>query len=269
MAGLRPEMDDKTHRFGGIARLVTTRGLDVLEQSHVCVIGIGGVGSWTVEALARSGVGQLTLVDLDDVCVSNVNRQIHALDSTVGQAKIDVMAERVRLINPLCRVNVLPHFFTPKTADNILETPYDYVIDGIDGAIQKCRLIAACRERNLNVLTVGGAGGRLDADQVVASDLNETYNDSLLYRVRKMLRQEFGLPRGKKPWGIPAVYSREKPMYPTLDGGICETPTPQTSLKMNCASGYGAATFVTGTFGFVAASVVVKELTENGRNQSE
>ena len=170
-------MSDFEFRFGGIGRLFGVDALARLRAAHVCVVGIGGVGSWTVEALARSGVGQLTLVDLDEICISNVNRQLHALNADVGRAKVEVMAERVRGINPECDVRPLPEFFTESNAEALLNTRYDFVVDAIDSLANKCRLIALCRDKKIPIVTCGGAGGRQDPTQVRVADLADTSHD--------------------------------------------------------------------------------------------
>jgi len=253
---------DFDFRFGGIARLFGTAALARLRASHVCVVGIGGVGSWTVEALARSGVGKLTLIDLDDVCVSNVNRQLHAVNEAVGRAKVEVMAERARGINPECDVRAMTEFFTEANAHELLATPYDYVVDAIDSVSNKCRLIAQCRERNIPIVTCGGAGGRRDATQLRVSDLAFTTHDRLLQKVRDILRKDFGFPRGEKEFGIDCVHSPEPPMFPRCDGTVSATREQGAELRLNCESGFGTAAFVTGTFGFVAAGIVVQRLAE-------
>jgi tRNA threonylcarbamoyladenosine dehydratase len=254
---------DYEFRFGGIGRLFGTSALARLRAAHVAVVGIGGVGSWTVEALARSGVGRLTLIDLDEICVSNVNRQLHALNDAVGRAKVDAMAERVRGINPECDVRTVPEFFTEANAAELLGGGFDFVVDAIDSVRNKCVLIAQCRERNIPVVCCGGAGGRRDATQVRVADLAVTSHDRLLQKVRDTLRKDFGFPRGEKKFGVECVYSPETPVFPTCDGGVSTTREAGTDLRLNCESGFGTATFVTGTFGFVAAGVVVKTLAES------
>ena len=258
-------MSDYDFRFGGIGRLYGADGLTRLRAAHVCVIGIGGVGSWTVEALARSGVGHLTLVDLDEVCVSNINRQLHALNAEIGRAKTEVMAERVRGINPECAVHPALEFFTEASADALLSTHYDFVVDAIDSLANKCLLIARCRDRKIPLVTCGGAGGRRDPTAVRIADLACTTHDRLLQKVRDRLRKDFGFPRGENRFGIDAVYSPESPVYPSRDGTVCaqrETDGNGQALRLNCDSGFGTATFVTGTFGFVAAAHVVRKITE-------
>ena len=258
-------MEDFAQRFGGIARLYGARGLERLRAAHVCVIGVGGVGSWTVEALARSGIGALTLIDLDDVCITNVNRQLPALDGQIGRPKIDVLADRVRLINPACRVTCLSEFFTASSAARLLEPRYDFVIDATDKLTNKCLIITGCRERGLPVLTMGGAGGKRDCTKVRAADLSHTEHDELLRQVRRKLRREMNFPRGVgEPFGIPCVYSPEVPMYPWQDGTCSTEQEPGSGLALDCASGFGAATFVTGTFGFAAAGEVVRRIATSG-----
>lgn len=253
-------MNDSESRFGGIARLFGREGLECLQRASVCVVGIGGVGSWAAEALARSGVGAITLVDLDEVCVTNINRQIHALDGTVGRAKAEVMADRVRGIAPECRVRTELQFFTDATAAEIFCEPFSAVIDAIDTVANKCRLIAECRARGIPVVVCGGAGGRRDPAQVRVADLSRSTHDRLLQKVREQLRREHGFPRGEEFFGVECVFSPEPPVYPQTDGSVCAQPEPGAELRLNCDRGYGTASFVTGAFGFLAASVVVRRI---------
>ncbi len=256
--------DDYLQRFGGLGRLYGAAALPRLQAAHVCVVGVGGVGSWTVEGLARSGVGALTLVDLDDVCVTNVNRQLPALDGQIGRPKVAVLAERVQAINPACRVTVLPEFFTPASADRLLAAPFDWVVDAIDRRSHKALLIGECRARGRPVLTVGAAGGKRDATLIRAGDLGEAWSDELLRQVRKKLRRDHGFTpgttKGKMHFGVRCVWSSEPPVYPWADGTCAATPEPGANLAMDCASGLGAAVFVTGAFGLAAAGEVVKQL---------
>ena len=255
-------MSDFEQRFSGIARLYSVDGLARLRKAHLCVVGIGGVGSWAVEALARSGVGALTLIDLDEVCVSNVNRQLHALDGQIGRTKVDVMAERARAINPECKVNVLPEFFTSENANDVLSVGFDGVVDAIDNVPNKCLLIAACRDRKIPVVTTGGAGGRRNPAAIKVADLALTTHDALLQSVRKKLRDEFGFPREpKKLFNVDCVFSAEQQIYPHSDGTVCASREAGSDLRLNCDSGYGTATFVTGTFGFLAAAQMIQKLT--------
>lgn len=252
-------------RFGGVGRLVGREGLQRLAAAHVCVIGVGGVGSWTVEGLARSGVGALTLVDLDDVCVTNVNRQLPALDGQIGRPKVAVLAERVRLINPECRVQVEMEFFTASSAARLLTPRFDFVVDAVDLMSHKALIIAGCAERRLPVLSIGGAGGKRDATCIRSGDIGEA-GDELLRQVRKKLRRDHGFPsappKGITRMGIRAVWSSEPPVFPWADGTCSVEPEPGSNLKLDCESGFGTAVFVTGAFGLVAAGEVVKGIAE-------
>lgn len=247
-------------RFGGIKRLYSKDALSVLERSHVCVVGVGGVGSWAVEALARSGIGQLTLIDMDDVCVSNVNRQIHALDGELKKTKVQVMAKRAKAINPDCEVNAVEAFLTKGNAEKLLSADYHYVFDAIDSPREKCLMMALCCERGIPIITAGGAGGRRDPTRIRVGDLARSEGDRLLQSVRKTLRADHGFPRGGKKFGIDCVYSNERPMFPQEDGSVCETREAGSDLRLDCRSGFGTATFVTGAFGFVAAARIVEQL---------
>ena len=249
-------------RFGGIRRLYGADGQDRLARAHVCVVGIGGVGSWVVEALARTGLGALTLVDLDDVCISNVNRQLHAVTGAFGRPKVEAMAERVRLIQPDCRINALQSLFTAATAAEILAAQYDGVVDAIDQTAMKALLIARCRALNIPIVTTGGAGGRRDPTALRVADLARTTHDGLLSATRKLLRDEHGFPRDPKvAFGVDCVYSTEAQVYPAADGSVCETREPGANLRLDCRSGYGTASFLTGAFGFAAAARMVKIIT--------
>lgn len=251
-------MDDRAQRFGGVARLHGAAALERLRHAHACVVGVGGVGSWTVEALARSGVGALTLVDLDDVCVTNVNRQLPALDGQIGRPKIDVLAERIRAINPACRLTLRAEFFTAGNADRLLAPAHDVVVDAIDGVTNKANLIAACARHGRRCVTIGGAGGKRDATQIRTGDLGEAWGDELLRLVRKKLRRDHGFAGGEgRRYGIRCVFSGEHPVYPWADGTCGTEPEPGGNLKLDCASGFGTAVYVTGAFGLVAAQEAV------------
>ena len=235
-------------------------GADRLRRARVCVVGIGGVGSWAVETLARSGIGQLTLVDLDDVCISNVNRQLHALDGEFGKPKVDVMAQRVRAIYPDCKVHPRQEFFLKSNAGTILSPGFDYVLDAIDSPARKCLLIAMCREKGIPVITTGAAAGRRDPTAVEVADLAFSDSDRLLQEVRKKLRVRHGFPRRNQPFGVECVFSRETVVYPGKDGSVCSERGDTTDLRIDCDSGFGTASFVTGAFGLVAASRIVRTI---------
>ena len=256
--------EDYLQRFGGIGRLFGAAALPRLHAAHVCVVGGGGVGAWTVEGLARSGVGALTLVDLDDVCVTNVNRQLPALDGQIGRPKVAVLAERVAAITPACRVTTVQEFFTKASAARLLAAPFDYVVDAIDRMSNKTLLIAESRALGRRVLTVGVAGGKRDATQIRAGDLGDAFSDELLRQVRKKLRRdhgfEHGTTKGKMKFEVRCVWSTEPPIYPWADGTCAAVPEPDSNLAMDCETGFGSAVFVTGAFGLVAAGEVVREI---------
>lgn len=254
-------MSDYATRFGALGRLYGSEGLARLRAARVAVIGLGGVGSWAVEALARSGIGALTLVDMDEVCLSNVNRQLHALDATVGRSKATVLAERVAGIAPDCAVTVEARFFTEATADALLEPGYDWVVDAIDVTKHKCLLIARARERGQALLTCGGGGGRIDPTRVRIADLARSINDPLLLQVRKRLRREYGFPRlSRMKFGIDCVYTDEFPVFPQADGTVSKEREAGEDYRLNCDAGFGSATFVTGTMGFLLAAEIVRRV---------
>jgi tRNA threonylcarbamoyladenosine dehydratase len=256
-------------RFGGIGRLFGAAAMRRLSAAHVAVVGLGGVGSWAVEALAKSGVGALTLIDLDDVCVTNTNRQLPALSGTVGLPKAAVLGERVRAIHPGCRVVEEVAFLTEGTAGRLLEPEYDFVVDAVDRMSIKALILGECRKRGLAVITSGSAGGRRDGTRVRVSDLGMAGNDPLLFQVRRKLRRDYGWPTspdGKAMMlGVPCVFSPEKAVYPRADGtcGVEPEEGTETGLRLDCAGGFGAATFVTGAFGFALAGEVVRRLVGN------
>jgi tRNA A37 threonylcarbamoyladenosine dehydratase len=227
------------------------------------VIGVGGVGSWIVEALARSAIGALTLIDLDNVAESNINRQVQALSETLGQAKIDALAARIRQINPACRVTLVEDFIGPDNLDAMLGgTRFDYVIDAIDSAKAKAAVIAYCRDHSLPLLIIGGAGGQTDPTKIAVRDLARTEQEPLLKRVRKLLRNQYGFPRGEKAkFHVDAVFSMEPLQYPegeaecSLDGDV------RGVTGLNCA-GFGSSVVVTASFGMVAAAHVLRRLAD-------
>jgi len=263
------EMTPFERRFGGLGRLFGTPGLERLRRAHVCVVGLGGVGSWAVEALARSGVGELTLIDLDDVCISNVNRQLHALAGELGKPKVEVMARRVTAINPECVVHPVQNFFLASNAEQILQTRFDALLDAIDSVSVKCLLIALCRARDIPVVTVGGAGGRRDPTAIEVTDLAFSSHDRLLQEVRRRLRRKHHFPRGDCAFGVDCVFSREAPVFPAGDSVVCGERGASTDLRLDCNSGLGTAAFVTGAFGLAAASRVVGRIVAAGTVRQE
>lgn len=253
--------EDYLQRFGGLGRLYGAAALPRLHAAHVGVVGVGGVGSWVVEGLARSGLGALTLIDLDDVCVTNVNRQLPAHDGNIGRPKVEALAERVQLINPDCRVRTIADYFTAATAERLLAERFDWVVDCIDLMSNKARLIAECTRRGQPVLTVGSAGGRRDATRIRVSDFGGSHGDELLRQVRKKLRRDYGFAKGEgNEYGIPCISSQEKPVYPWADGTCAMEPEAGSALRLDCATGFGTAVFITGAFGFAAAGEVVRRI---------
>lgn len=259
-AGLAEQVDF-ARRFGGIARLYGQPALERFGVAHVCVIGVGGVGSWIVEALARSAIGALTLIDLDNVAESNINRQIQALSSTIGQAKIDALAERIALINPYCRLTLVEDFITPDNLAQMLGgRGYDYVVDAIDNARAKAALVAYCRDLGIPLITIGGAGGQTDPTRISVRDLAKTEQEPLLKRVRKLLRTNYGFPRGEKnKFNVDAVFSMEPLLVPEA---ACELDGAQPGVTgINCA-GFGSSVMVTASFGMVAAAHLLRKLAD-------
>ncbi|MEE4244176.1 MAG: tRNA cyclic N6-threonylcarbamoyladenosine(37) synthase TcdA [Kangiellaceae bacterium] len=257
-------MSDFDFRFGGLQRLYGNASVEAFRQSHVCVIGIGGVGSWVAESLARSAIGEITLIDLDDVCTSNINRQIHALDNTVGKMKVTVMAERIKQINPQCKVNVVEDFITPDNLAELITDQMHYVVDAIDSIKSKVALAAYCKRNKVPLIMIGGAGGQKDPSKIEVADLNRTKQDPLLAKVRSDLRRNYGFSRNpKRKYGIECVYSLEQQVYPKPDGTVCQAKSfSEGSTRLDCASGFGATSVVTASFGLTATARVLERLTK-------
>ncbi|TEA27082.1 tRNA cyclic N6-threonylcarbamoyladenosine(37) synthase TcdA [Candidatus Schmidhempelia bombi] len=254
-------------RFSGIARLYGEQALTNFMNAHVCVIGIGGVGSWAAESLARSGIGHITLIDMDDICITNTNRQIHALQENIGQLKTETMAERIKQINPECQVQVIDDFINAENMTAYLShqpsQPYDYVLDAIDSVKDKAAIIAYCKRRKIKLITIGGAGGQKDPTQIKIADLAKTIQDPLAAKVRERLKQLGVNKDSKGKFGINCVFSTEQLIYPQQGGGIClSKKNADSTKKMDCSSGFGAITNVTATFGFVAVSKILSQLAE-------
>ena len=249
-------------RFGGIDRLYGRGSAAALGTRHVCVVGVGGVGSWAAEALARSGVGRLTLVDADEVCIGNVNRQSHALEHTLGRLKVEVLAERLAAINPAIALDARAQFLTPANMGELLGAGHDMVIDACDAFRVKVETVAFCRRRKQPLVTCGSAGGRTDPTQVRVRDLSRTEHDALLALVRRKLRGEFGFPRAGRYFGIPAVYSLENVRYPQPDGSVCGVrPSAATDAAgLDCGGGLGAAMHVTAAFAMAAVATTLSRL---------
>jgi tRNA A37 threonylcarbamoyladenosine dehydratase len=263
------EDDYKLHRrFDRMGRLVGDAGMERLFRSKVVIIGLGGVGSFAAESLARSGIGHLSLVDFDLVCVTNSNRQIQAVKGAVGKQKADVLADRLRLVNPQAEVDPVRAFYSKETSEELLGGNPDFVVDAIDNITAKCHLIATCKERGIPIISSTGASGRMDPTALAVADLAETKVDPLANAVREILRKKYGFPQ-KGSFGVPAVYSTEAPRSPEElhydhgQGFRCVCPNSENGLH-ECekrAMIYGTASFVTGAFGLACAGVVVRALT--------
>ncbi len=246
-------------RFTSLARLYGEPVVRRFASAHVAVIGLGGVGSWTAEALARSAIGEITLIDLDDVCLTNVNRQLPALTSTVGHPKVAVLANRIADIHPGCQAHAVEQFLTPATASDLLDRDFDVVIDATDRMSTKALILDECRRRSISSITVGAAGGKLDPTLVTVADLGFTGKDDLLRLVRRKLRRDHGWEAGEgNVYRVPAIFSPESPRYPWSDGTVRLEEEPGSNLEMDCATGFGAAAHVTGTFGLFAAGEALK-----------
>ncbi len=249
-------MSEHEQRFGGIGRLYGQKAFSLMKTGHFAIVGIGGVGSWIAEALVRSGVNHITLIDLDEVCISNTNRQIHALDGNIGRPKAEAMKERMLLINPEAKVHTIVDFFTKSTANEILSQPFDVIIDAIDSVDNKCLLIAECLRLEKALVTCGSVGGRIDPTQIRRSDLQWTTNDTLLRNVRKKLRKNHAIP-SEGDLGIPAVFSLEAPVFPNALGDVCTVREKGVNSRMDCQTGFGTSTQVAGSLGFAAAAAAI------------
>ncbi|TFW10609.1 tRNA cyclic N6-threonylcarbamoyladenosine(37) synthase TcdA [Oxalobacteraceae bacterium OM1] len=262
-----PDEIDFDRRFGGIARLYGDAALARFRQAHVCVIGVGGVGSWIVEALARSAIGRITMIDLDNVAESNINRQIHALTDTIGKPKVTALSERIAQINPYCRVTEVEDFIDPDNIEAMIgRQGFDYVIDAIDNVRAKTALIVYCRAHRIPLVTIGGAGGQIDPTKIEIRDLARTEQEPLLAKVRKRLRTQHGFPRGaKSKFNIDAVFSTEPLKFPEA-GEACDVGSSGSITGLNCA-GFGSSMVVTASFGLVAAAHVLRKLAASSLRQ--
>ncbi len=257
-------------RFDRMGRLVGDDMMKKLFNSHVMIIGLGGVGSWAAESLARSGVGKLTVIDFDEICITNANRQLHALQGLVGQKKAVVMGERLKKINPQANVQVITKFYNKDTSEEILGLNPDFIVDAIDNLTAKTFLLNECQQKKINVITSGGASAKMDPTQIKIKDLAQTQMDPLAHSVRKILRQEYNFPR-KGNFGIACVYSDEVPMEPVelkYDLGLgFKCVCPQGEIDPHSCTHrsviYGNASFITGAFGLAAASWVVRQITQH------
>ncbi|MCW8878108.1 MAG: tRNA cyclic N6-threonylcarbamoyladenosine(37) synthase TcdA [Kangiellaceae bacterium] len=252
-------------RFGGTRRLYGVTAEKKLTEAKVTVIGIGGVGSWVAEALARTAIGHIKLIDLDDICVTNTNRQIHAYKDNIGKMKVEAMAERIRAINPCCKVTAVADFINESNQAELLSDNPDYVVDAIDSVAAKVALIAYCKRNKIKVITVGGAGGQSDPLKITTADLSRTTQDPLAAKVRSELRRKFNFSKNpKRKFGIECVYSTEQLVFPTPEGEVCQQKQfTDGSVKLDCSGGIGASVTVTATFGMIAAARVINKLSQS------
>jgi len=251
---------DYLSRFGGIGRLYGAHGLTALAKAHFVVVGLGGVGTWAAEALARSGVGELTLIELDDICITNSNRQLHTLKSTVGQPKLHVMAERLSAINPELKIHAIESFLTKTNIAEHIGEQHHVVVDAIDSVHVKAALAAFCSAQKKRLVTCGSSGGKLNPTRIKIDDLGCTQCDPLLAKMRNLLYHTHNFAKSKKRrFRIDAVYSDEQMVYPKPDGSVCGSKQfLDQGVKLDCAGGFGSSVMVTGSFGFSAASRAIE-----------
>ncbi|MGH1462147.1 MAG: tRNA cyclic N6-threonylcarbamoyladenosine(37) synthase TcdA [Neptuniibacter sp.] len=262
--------NDFENRFGGTRRLYGTETVDRFRSTHICVIGIGGVGSWVAEALARTAIGTMTLIDLDDICITNTNRQIHAVNGNVGRPKTEAMAERIKQINPECQVIEVEDFITRDNIRELISTEFDYVIDAIDSVKEKAALISHCSYQKIPIITVGGAGGQTDPTKIEIADLSKTSHDPLAAKVRSFLRRHYRFSKSGRRFSVDCVYSTEQLVYPQPDGTVCaQKSIVDGNTRLDCAGGFGASTCVTATFGFAAVARVLEKLKQRWERQNK
>lgn len=257
-------------RFGGIARLYGTSAQSAIRSSHILVIGLGGVGSWSAEALVRTGVGHISLMDLDDICITNTNRQVHTLQSTIGSAKTEALRDRLQQINPECEINVIDDFLSQDNIESYITSDYSLVIDAIDLMFTKAALIAHCKRRKIPIITTGSSGGKKDPTQITYGDLGKTRNDPLLAKVRNTLRRHYNFSRNnKRSFGIEAIYSTEQLTYPNNQGETCQSKQFLDSTQgLDCNSGFGSVSMVTASVGLLAASRGLEKIIAKSTNKA-
>ncbi|HLV47441.1 MAG TPA: tRNA cyclic N6-threonylcarbamoyladenosine(37) synthase TcdA [Aliidiomarina sp.] len=254
-------MTDYARRFGGIERLYGQEQALRIQQLHLAVAGLGGVGSWAAEALVRSGIGAITLIDMDDICLSNVNRQSHALTSTVGQLKTEAVAARLLDINPELKITIVDDFIRANEPAADLPADLNGMLDAIDSVGPKVALLAWCVRNKLTVVTTGGAGGQIDPTAIRVADVARVQQDPLMAKVRYDLRRNYGYSKNpKRKFGIDCVYSEEQLRYPQGDGTVSYEKPGQQGGRLDCATGFGASLMVTGSFGFFAAARLLQRV---------
>lgn len=251
-------------RFKGLYSLYGEQGLLNLQSAHIVVVGVGGVGSWAVEALARNAVGKITMIDMDVVSESNINRQLPAMTSTIGKDKTRVLKERIEQINPDCHVDIIDDFVTVENTQKIVPLDVDYVLDCIDNYRVKAAMIAHCNRNKTPILTVGGAGGQCDPMRIQQVDLSRTQHDALFAKTRKLLRQDYDFARNpKRSFGVPCVYSDEQAVYPDGEGGVTKQKPDSVGTGLSCASGVGSSMQVTASFALRAVAKIVQDIIDN------
>lgn len=254
-----PMSADYLQRFAGTARLYGRNALEQLARAHFAVIGLGGVGSWCAEALARTGLSELTLIDLDDICVSNTNRQLHTLQTTYGRPKIEVMAERLRLINPEIKVHCVHDFITRKNLAQLLDGRHQVIVDAMDSTSTKAALVAYCSAKRFRLVTVGSSGGKTDPTAVRVGDLGHTEGDPMLAKLRTQLYRHYNFTRGeRRKFRVDAVYSPQAMVYPSADGTVCHSREGLAAgVRLDCEGGFGSSMMVTASFGLAAAAQAI------------
>ena len=244
---------DFSRRFGGVERLYGKKALDRFKHAHVCVVGIGGVGSWAAEALGRNAIGKITLIDLDHIAESNINRQIHALTSTLGKSKVLAMKERMLEINPMCEIHIVDDFISHDNIEKLIKPHFDIVIDAIDQASIKTSLALHALSKKIPLVMTGGAGGRIDPSSIKIADLSLTHGDRLTAKIRHDVKKALQLKESQKV-GIDVVFTDEVMIKPE---DACDTDEALTGLH---CGGFGSSVMVTATFGLMAASLALKKL---------
>lgn len=256
-----------TNRFAGVARVFGEAALQPLQHAHFCIVGIGGVGSWAAEACARTGIGNITLIDHDDIDIGNTNRQLHTTDDSLGRAKVEVLRQRILAINPECNCHAIDDLVTRGNLEKFDFARFDYVIDAIDHVSHKLTLMHHCRRNKIRCVSTGGAGGLADPTQIVVKDLTLSYNDPLLAKVRSTLRHQLGYSRNpKRRYGMDCVFSTEQPVYPVGDGTVSrQKPAMDERTTLDCATGIGSFVGVTACFGFTAAAHAIRKFLRYSR----
>lgn len=262
-------MSSNDLRFSASERVYGRAAINQLQAAKVTIVGIGGVGCWVAEALARTALGNIKLIDLDDICLTNTNRQIHALQDNIGLSKVEMTKQRILAINPHCQVTAVADFINQRNqAEHFADQP-DVVVDAIDSVAAKVALIAYCKRNKIKVITVGGAGGKTDPLKVTCADLSRTWQDALAAKVRSELRRKHQFSKNpKRRFGIECIYSTEQSVFPAANGEIdyCKSFNQSQSKRLDCAGGLGSAITVTATFGMVAAARVIAKLTRTRDN---